>query len=383
MRNVFIPGLAVLAACTVFTAPALAEDASAPKGLTLGAVWTSDLSGTVSGGLRKGGLMMHNLDLTADWQNDSGWEAFGYVLEDFNGGLSSKYVGDAQVTSNIDATPGLRLFEAWVRKTSADQSVVATAGLVNLNGIFDVQNVGGLFLNASHGIGPDYSQSGPSIFPVSALGAVGEWHVSDHFTLRGAVFDAIPGDTNDNTRFVYVRVAKDEGAHLVAEAQYDFNGGTVKLGHWANTVAAPTLDGSGVHKMSGTYGQVQFTLTREKDHEDQGLKGWVRAGMADDLTLDIDRYTGGGLVYTGLLPGRDDDMVGFAIANARFGKPYRATLSAPLASETTYELAYQAAIRPGLSLQPDIQYVVHPSGAYDIKNAVVIGVRLKLDLLAR
>ncbi len=351
--------------------------------MQLGAVWTGDLSGNVSGGLRRGGLMMHNLDLTADWQTDNGWEAFGYVLTDFNGGLSSKYVGDAQVTSNIDATPGVRLFEAWVRKTSAGQAASATFGLINLNATFDVQEVGSLFLNASHGIGPDYSQAGPSIFPIAALGAVGEWHVDDHFTLRGAVFDGVPGDVNDADRFAYIRLAHDEGAHLVAEAQYDFTGGRLKLGHWADTVAAPRLDGDGTHRMSGTYGQAQVTLTQEKDHPDQGLKGWVRAGVADDTTLGIDRYTGGGIVYAGPLAGRDDDSVGIAVANAHFGAPYRATVTEPMTSETTWEVAYQAAIRPGLSVQPDIQYVVHPGGSYTVKNAVVVGVRLKLDLLAK
>ncbi len=368
----------VLAAATAL--PAFADDA--PKGIQYGAVWTSDLTGNVSGGLRRGGLMMHNLDMTADWQNDKGWEAFGYVLDDFNGGLSSKYVGDAQVTSNIDATPGLRLFEAWVRKTSADQSLITTFGLINLNGIFDVQDNGSLFLNASHGIGPDYSQSGPSIFPISSLGAVAEWHANDHFTLRGAVFDAIPGDAQDDTRFVYIRLSGDEGAHLVAEAQYDFKGGRIKLGHWANTLAAPTLDGTSTHRASGTYGQLQLTLSHEREHPDQGLKTWLRVGVADDRTLAIDRYTGGGLVYDGLLPGRDDDSAGIAVATAHFGAPFR-SLTGPLDSETTWEVSYRAAIRPGLSLQPDVQYVVHPSGDPSIRNALVVGVRLKLDLLAK
>lgn len=361
------------------SAPALAEDAAKP--VEFGAVWTTDLTGVASGGLRRGGLMMHNLDLTAHWQGADGWEAFGYVLDDFNGGLSGKYVGDAQVTSNIDTAPAAHLFEAYVKKTSADQTMSATVGLINLNGIFDVQDVGSLFLNASHGIGPDYSQAGPSIFPVSALGAVGEWHLDDHFILRGGVFDAVPGDANDANRFVYVRVASDEGAHLITEGEYDGERFVVKLGHWADTIAAPRLDGTGSKRPSGTYGQVQLTLTQEAGHPDQGLKAWLRAGVADKETLAIDQYSGGGLVYAGPLPGRDDDFVGFAIARARFGAPYRATV-ASLTNETTYELSYQAALRPGLSLEPDVQYVVHPGGTPGMKNAVVVGVRLKLDLLA-
>jgi porin len=369
----------ILSALLISASAARAEEAQKP--VEFGAVWTTDLTGVTNGGLRRGGLMMHNIDLTAHWQGSDGWEAFGYVLEDFNGGLSSKYIGDTQVTSNIDTPPAAHLFEAYVRKTSADKAVTATFGLINLNGIFDVQNVGSLFLNASHGIGPDYSQSGPSIFPITALGAVGEWHVDDHFILRGGVFDAVPGDANDPDRFVYVRVAADEGAQLIAEGEYDADRFVLKLGHWTDTVAVARLDGTGTTRMSGTYGQAQFTLTQEAGHPDQGLKAWVRAGFADKQTLAVDRYAGCGLVYAGPLPGRDADLVGFAVARAHFGAPYRATVTS-LTAETTYELSYQAALRPGLSLQPDVQYVVHPSGAPGLKKTVVVGVRLKLDLLA-
>jgi len=374
--------LALATASLSVALPACAQDAETPqKTFELGANWTGDLIGNVSGGVRRGGLMLHNLDLTAAWHGENGWEAFGYVVGDANGGFSGKYVGDAQAVSNIDATPGVRLFEAWVKKTSADQSMSATFGLINLNGMFDVQDVGGLFLHSSHGMGPDYSQAGPSIFPITALGALSEWHPSEHLTLRAAVFDAVAGDANDDTRFAYIRVAKDEGVQWLGEVQYDFDGGAVKLGHWANTLAAPTLDGMGTHRMAGTYGQVQFTLTTEKDKADQGLKGWVRAGQADDKTLAIDAYAGGGLVYTGPLPGRDEDMVGISVASAHFGKPYEATVSGPVSNETTWEISYQAAIRPGFSVQPDVQYVVHPGGDPSVKNAVVVGVRFKLDLM--
>lgn len=355
-------------------------DDAAPKAFSYDIASTSDAIADIGGGLKRGGRIMHNIDLTAGWDGQNGWSAFGYVLEDFNGGFSSNYAGDAQTVSNIDADPGLRLFEAWVKKSSADDKASVTFGLINLNGIFDVQDVGGVFLNSSHGIGPDYSQAGPSIFPVSALGAVGQWRLDDHFAVRAGVFDGVPGDANDDRKFVYVRLGKDEGAHVVAEGEYDFDGGAVKLGHWQGTVAQTTLDGLGVKKPQGTYGQVQFTFVKGKD-DDHGLKGWVRAGQAEGQVLDLDRYTGGGVVLTGTFKGRDDDVAGLAVARAHWGAPYRALQAGPVAEETTWEASYQAAIRPGISLQPDIQYVTHPGGDYAVKNAVVVALRLKIDWL--
>ena len=101
------------------------------------AVLTTDVLSNQQGGLREGTRVMANLDLSAAWTGDNGWEAFGYVLADAGGGFSETYSGDAQVVSNIDAPAGVRLFEAWVRKTSADERLVVTAGIINLNGIFD------------------------------------------------------------------------------------------------------------------------------------------------------------------------------------------------------------------------------------------------------
>jgi len=36
--------------------------------------------------------------------------------------------------------------------------------------------------------------------------------------------------------------------------------------------------------------------------------------------------------------------------------------------------------RTGLSLEPDLQYVVNPGGDLSVPNAVVVGVRIRLDL---
>ena len=44
--------------------------------------------------------------------------------------------------------------------------------------------------------------------------------------------------------------------------------------------------------------------------------------------------------------------------------------------ETTLELTYGCAVRPGLLLQPDLQYIIHPGGNKAIPNALAIGVNI-------
>lgn len=374
-NNILVRSLAICLALG-FAAPACAETA-------FDAVLTTDLLSNTQGGLREGTRVMANLDLSAAWTGDTGWEAFGYVLADAGGGFSETYSGDAQVVSNIDAPPGVRLFEAWVRKTSADERFVLTAGIVNLNGIFDVQEAGGLFLNASHGIGAEYAQSGPSIFPISGLGAVAEWRVTDETRLRAGVFDGVPGDPGNLKRFVALRFDKGDGVHWVAELEHNFPRGYVKLGAWSCSALADRLDGQGQTKGNdGAYAQIKYDFIREAGDDGQGLSGWLRAGQANPDIHAVETYAGGGLVYTGPLAGRDSDAVGISIAHARFGRPYADSLGVDLEPETIVELSYRFEIRSGFSVQPDVQYIRNPSGDPSVKDAAVAGVRFRLGLEA-
>ena len=48
--------------------------------------------------------------------------------------------------------------------------------------------------------------------------------------------------------------------------------------------------------------------------------------------------------------------------------------------EMTIELNYGWTARPGLLLQPDLQYIVRPSGTTRLHNAVAIGINIVLNL---
>jgi len=374
-----VSSLAVLLTLTV---GAMSCAASAKAEVEYDAVLTADLLRNHQGGLEKGTRLMGNLDLSAAWQGQGGWDGFAYVLADAGGGFSERYSGDAQVVSNIDAPKGVRLFEAWLRKTGDSERWSVTGGLINLNGIFDVQEAGALFLNASHGIGPDYSQSGPSIFPFSTLGLVGEWHLNDDLRVRGGVFDGVAGDPSHQNNFIGLRLDEDDGAHWVVEAEQGFARGYVKLGAWGYSAAAERLDGAGPsHANHGHYAQVKYDFYRPDPEGEQGVSGWIRWGQANRDLQAIDTYAGGGLVWTGPV-GRVDDAAGIAVAHAHFGDPFAESVGIALKPEVTWELSYRYAIRDGLSLQPDLQYIQHPAGDPDTENALVLGLRLRVGLAA-
>jgi porin len=126
-------------------------------------------------------------------------------------------------------------------------------------------------------------------------------------------------------------------------------------------------------------------IYREPGRPEQGLAVYARLGFADSDVNQFSNYIGAGAVYTGLLPGRDEDRLGLALAVARNGEPFKDALRAAGArvfdQEIIIELTYRAEVTPWLTLQPDIQYAMNPgAGANgDLDDALVVGLRFELN----
>ena len=111
----------------------------------------------------------------------------------------------------------------------------------------------------------------------------------------------------------------------------------------------------------------------------RSVTAFVQLGLGDGRVNQIGGYVGGGLTFTGPRPDRAQDMAGLAVAAARNGSHYDQAQTAagiPTAGETTVELTYLAAIGSWLTLQPDLQYVIHPGGTRTTRNAVAPGLRI-------
>jgi len=347
------------------------------------AVLTADVAHVTAGGAQPGTSVLANLDLTAAWKGSDGWEAHGYVLGDFGGGLSRKRIGDIQGVDNIDAVPAWRLFEAYVKKTYAGGHLVSSVGLMNLNGVFDVQKYARLFLNSSHGIGPEFAQTGPSIFPISGLGTMTSWIVDGKTTFKFGLFDGMPGDPSHPKAFVSLKLSQKEGANYIVEYKRTFTGGYLKLDHWGYTAAYARLDGTGMSRgNSGTYGQLGFTLAGQPDDAAHAVKAWLRVGQANGALNAIEGYRGLGVYGPGLSKAGGDQL-GFAIAQVRFSAPYRRQRPGLARYETDYEVSYGFPLMPAVTLQPDFQFVVHPGARPDARSAQVFILRSVIDFGAR
>ena len=132
----------------------------------------------------------------------------------------------------------------------------------------------------------------------------------------------------------------------------------------------------------GAYLTIERRFVGASDTSDKGLRGWLRFGVANDRLNPLDRYLGGGFVYTGTVKGRDQDQAGIALADAHWGEPYRHTLAIDgprsKANELVIETSYRAVMNRWLTFQPDVQYIVNPNGNPKLRDALLFGLRTQV-----
>jgi porin len=382
----------------VFTGLVLAQGAGAEEtcvgceqhdALTVAAAYTGEQWRAASGGLATGSRYLDNLDITIDADAEQifgaqGMQMFAYLLYNNGHGFNEELIGAAQGVSNIEASQALRLYELWTQWSFGAGEQSLRVGLYDLNSEFDSIDSAGVFINPSHGVGPDLSQTGqngPSIFPVTSLGARlmksrGAW------SARVAVLDAVPGDVNHPNRTT-VRLSADEGALVIGEADYHSSSARVGVGYWRYTAGFAPLDadvsasdGNGVN--DGVYAIVERPLVLDTSAH---LDLFLRAGVANGRINPVDRYIGGGAVYT-LASKVREQQIGVSIAVAEFGEPYRRLEAAAGnitdARESIVELTYRVAVAEWLNLQPDVQYIRHPGVDPQLSSAWVVGLRFEL-----
>jgi porin len=84
-------------------------------------------------------------------------------------------------------------------------------------------------------------------------------------------------------------------------------------------------------------------------------------------------FVGAGLSYQGAIPRRDDDIAAAGVIYGSFSRYIPRTTA-----ETVIEANYQVTLTNWLSITPDIQYVIRPSGSSAIKNALVLGAQVAI-----
>lgn len=389
MRIVGVPAMAAAFGMPLWADATERTPDTAP--LQIEAVYTGEAWRNVSGGVRRDSTYIDNIDLivTLDAERAFGWKGTTLMvsgLHNNNPTLTDRLVGDIQTVSNIDTDGATRLFEAWVER--AFDAGALKLGMIDLNSELDVNETGGLFINSSHGIGADFSQvgeNGPSIFPITGLGAVMRWEPNERVQARFAAFEGTVGDP-DRPHRTTIDLDGGEGALLVGELTLlPTEASRYLLGVWRHTGYSTDFSDEELKRRTesfGVYGLAEGTLVERGEHS---LNGFLRVGFADPDVHQLSRYIGAGLVWSGplLASAEREEQLGIALASVENGRPFRRAQSALGSSvdrhETAIEFTYRVQALPWLALQPDVQYIINPGTDPSLEDAWVIGLRFELS----
>jgi porin len=103
----------------------------------------------------------------------------------------------------------------------------------------------------------------------------------------------------------------------------------------------------------------------------------------------FEHFAWAGLLSRGFWKARPEDQIGVAITYYKvsqhltateqlqqaFGEPFSAGVYGVQSDAIVLEANYDFAIRPGIDLQPDIQYFIRPGGQSAVPNAFVLGLK--------
>lgn len=355
-------------------APARAEPASSAE---LAAVYTLDGWSNLHGGQKKGSVLLNSAQVGVEVDADRtlGWRGASFNISAIYNDrrtVSGDLTDDLHGIDNKDAAGGVRLFEAWVRQTVPGG--YAKVGKIDLNAEFNVNGTGALFINGAHGLGLDLGQagwSGPSVYPRTNLGLVAAlegravWKV-------GAFSGTSPPDAPRRQGLAGKPVLA-----LAEMARETGTGGRVTLGVWGHSAGYGDAFGDlGRQAAGGGYLLVEHPLWRNGV---RGLDGFVRVGVADPKAHALASEINLGLVMTSPFLGVEGEAAGLALLSARTSARFRRLPGEPPRGrrETVIEATWRVPIARGVTVQPDVQYVVRPGALKSARNALVVGLRLE------
>jgi porin len=383
-------------------------------GIELGITYTGEAFGSLTGGVRRGavhdGQLLASLD--ADLDKLAGWsgaKAHVDMLEIHGRGPSASLLdGNLMTVSNIEARPALRLYTLWLEQNLLDDKLSLRLGQIRADEEFITSTTAAGLINSTFGwpaiAASDTTEGGP-VYPLAQPGVRLQLKPAPDLTLRSAVFSSNPGGrgclgdpqicNRSGTTF-----SLSGGTFAIAELEYAANAGkdakglpgTYKLGAWRET-GTFTDQFTGLRTRNGDwaiYGIADQTVWQPKD-SDEALTIFMRmAGAPSDRNL-VTWYADGGFGLKAPLPKRPDDVLTLAFAYGKISEDAAAAdrLAGPPTPvrdhEAVIELDYNLAVRPGWTLQPDLQYVIHPGGnvlnpkgSRPIGDALLLGLRTTL-----
>lgn len=401
------------------------------RGIKFAVTYIGEVMGNLTGGAKQGSVYEDRINIATDVDLEklANFRQLAFhanVFQIDGGGLSRGSLINLLDVSGIEALPTTRLYEIWLEQKWGTK-LALRAGQLAADTEFMTAKYTDVFTNASlgwpAGLSVNMPSGGPSP-PLAAMGARLRADLNPNVSLLVGVFDgnaAGPGTNDPQLRDRYgLNFRVNDPPLVLAEAQFLWNAekgdpgldGKFKVGGWrhfglfTDERVGPSLQsladqaagaaGANLAGDFGIYSVFEQKLYRVGRDDDRGIGIFLRASYNPPDRNLVDLYADAGLEFVGLSDRRPKDKFGLALAYARIS-PWAQALDAdfqqiygPTWPHRSYEglltAVYQCEVRPGWTLQPNFQYIVHPGGGATnplgsytprlaLHNAAILGLR--------
>jgi porin len=388
----------------------------ASEGVKPLALFIADPFVNAAGGRRRGfsEYDLLALDLLLDTDKLLGWPGGEFHIGFANNSgtsLSRNYVGNnfpVQLADVAVANP--RLTYLSYTQSLLDDRLSVRVGRLTINSVYGEEFAGSAYFKAFTSVAFDLVPLGlflnaPGAFgyPLTTWGARVKFEPAESFYVMAGCYDGDPGVKEGDRHGV------DFTMHgppfVIGEVGYRRNYGTdapglpgnVKLGAYFNGGSAEVF-GSGLagqpnESVTARYGFYVLgdqALARWGDPAERRHLGAFAAFVCapDRRVNEVPYFFDGGLLAYGFLPGRPRDFAGFGVAYGSYSADLRhaeesQALTDPAVAvqswEMTLELTYGCTVRPGLLVQPSLQYLINPGGDKAVPSALAVGLNVVLN----
>ena len=377
----------------------LGEELSS-TGLTVGLSATQIYQQNIHGGLsthRRSGRYSGSYDLELDIDletilNLQGGRVYVLAQGSWSEGIDGPAVGSLfGVNDDAGGYRSMDVTQLYYEQSLLDGALKIRLGKLDLTGGFECRGCAVAF-DGNSVANDETAQflngalvNNPTIpFPEEGLAAVVYFQPSDccYIAVGAADAQADAREAGFNTTFngqdYFFYILEVGLAPQIPSAKGPLQG-TYRLGLWYDPQPKDLLAGGGSESDDvGFYLSLCQFVWLENNNEDdrQGLGLFARYGLADDKVNEVQYFWSTGCQYQGLIPSRDDDVLGLAVAQGRLSNG----VSTSASRETIVELYYNAQVTPWLSVTPSLQYIANPGGDASTDDATALALRAQMSL---
>ncbi len=332
--------------------------------------YISDLAFNLKGGNKQGiawlgrfqASLLFDTELLKIWKN--GHLKFAYIST--QGSSFSEMTGDMQVISNIEAQQLSTTLEFWYQHKL--DKLAFTTGFIDLNAFFCFSDNALTLINSSFGIQPTISGNMPApIYPITALGGVIEYKPVNSIDLQIGVFDGTPSLRQEFQFLPNTNWNKSEGMLFISEFsrrhQINNHEGVLKGGAWIHTQKMRSHHQGEYPLNYGFYiiGEQEIYGTNDKK-----MNIWAKFGSAPNDCNMVRFFNETGVSIINQAEKPFIDVVSLGIGQVILCPEFK-KINELNHNETVMEFTAQKNFGI-LNIQPDFQYIFHPSGLKSIQN---------------